>query len=82
MAMSKGEAGRLGGRSTFARHGREHMAEIGRRGFQALATFKNGGRRGALARLASKGKLVAFHDRPDHEHDAAAAELYAAFDLD
>lgn len=30
--MSKREAGRLGGMATFAKHGREYMQEIGKRG--------------------------------------------------
>jgi hypothetical protein len=82
MTMTKAEAGRLGGNATFARHSKPHMAEIGRLGFRALATFRNGGRRGAPARLASRGKLKPFHGPSDAEHDRIAAELYAAFGLD
>ncbi len=32
MKHTKQQAGSLGGRATFARHGREHMREIGKRG--------------------------------------------------
>ena len=35
-AKSKAEAGRLGGLATVAKHGREHMAAIGRRGAATL----------------------------------------------
>jgi hypothetical protein len=80
--MTRQEAGRLGGLATVDRHGRENMAAIGRKGFSALATFGRGGRRAALARLASKGRLVAFHDRPTEECDSAAAERFEAFGLD
>lgn len=54
------EAGRQGGRCTLARHGREHMAEIGRLGFASLARklgFMGGARRGALVQLLQAGKL-------------------------
>lgn len=34
--MTKAQAGALGGRSTFERHGRDHMIEIGRKGAAAL----------------------------------------------
>jgi general stress protein YciG len=30
--MSKTEAGRLGGKATFAKHGKKHMRKIGREG--------------------------------------------------
>lgn len=30
--MTKQQAGRLGGRSTYKRHGRQHMQTIGRKG--------------------------------------------------
>jgi hypothetical protein len=54
------EAGRQGGRACVARHGREHMAEIGRLGFQGLARklgYLGGSRRMALAKLLRRGKL-------------------------
>lgn len=38
MKATKKQAGSKGGRSTLARHGREHMSEIGRRG--AAATWQ------------------------------------------
>ena len=34
--MDREAAGSKGGRTTFERHGREHMAEIGKRGFQSF----------------------------------------------
>ena len=34
--MSKREAGRMGGRATAAKYGREHMQKIGRAGATAL----------------------------------------------
>jgi general stress protein YciG len=40
--------GRQGGRATVARHGREHMAEIGRRGFKATCQKHYGGDRLAM----------------------------------
>lgn len=54
------EAGRQGGRVTLARHGRDHMAEIGRRGFASLARrlgYMGGSRRMALVQLLQAGKL-------------------------
>lgn len=36
MASNKRQAGSLGGRATVARHGREHMQAIGRRGAAEL----------------------------------------------
>jgi hypothetical protein len=55
--MSKAEAGRLGGRATFNRHGVEHMRAIGKRGFAALATFARGGRQEALVKLVERGRM-------------------------
>jgi len=43
--MNRREAGRLGGKATFAKYGKEHMKHIGSLGFQAtiisLATKQN-----------------------------------------
>jgi general stress protein YciG len=36
--MNKKQAGRKGGETTVAKHGREHMAEIGTRGAKATWT--------------------------------------------
>lgn len=52
--------GRLGGRSTVARHGKAHMQAIGRKGFAALAGrrgFMGGSRLGTLQWLLGRGKL-------------------------
>ena len=75
MAMSKAEAGRLGGLATFERHGVEHMRAIGKKGFAALATFARGGRRIALETLAERGKITPY--RPvDRDLDYAFDALY------
>ncbi len=48
--------GRQGGRSTFARHGRDHMAEIGRLGFKVTCDLHYGGdRRTMLNELIRRG---------------------------
>jgi hypothetical protein len=73
--MSKAEAGRLGGRATFARHGSSHMRMIGKRGFAAPATFARGGRRVALETLAERGKIRPY--RPiDRDADYGFEALY------
>ena len=36
MSMSRAQAGRIGGETTYLRHGSEHMREIGKRGAQAM----------------------------------------------
>ena len=41
--MTPQERGRLGGRATFERHGREHMAKIGRRGGEARGAARGRG---------------------------------------
>lgn len=79
--MTKSEAGRLGGAATFARHGAAHMAAIGRKGFDAYArkfSFAAGGRKAALAKMLSRGKIKPF--RPPLT-EAEMAELYAAVGL-
>lgn len=68
------EAGRQGGRACFARHGRDHMAAIGRLGFQGLARrlgFAGGSRRRALTILLGRGKLL------DRSPDPTAALEWA-----
>lgn len=77
--MTKREAGAMGGRRTFERHGRDHMSAIGKRGFAALATFARGGRKAALGRLVARGRLARrwSPDLPPAEMD----ELYAAVGL-
>jgi hypothetical protein len=52
--------GRLGGRSTVQKHGREHMRALGKLGFAALALrlgYMGGSRRSALRRLIKAGRL-------------------------
>jgi hypothetical protein len=69
------EAGRKGGLACLARHGREHMAEIGRLGLAALARrrgFVGGSRLGALQWLISRGRLR------DRGPDPTAAIEWAA----
>jgi len=79
--VTKQEAGRLGGAATFARHGAAHMAAIGREGFDAYArkfSFAAGGRKAALAKMLSRGKIKPF--RPPLT-EAEMAELYAVVGL-
>jgi hypothetical protein len=56
---TKAECGRLGGLETVRRHGREHMARIGKVGFAKVATYARGGRKAALGRLVAKGRIQA-----------------------
>lgn len=77
-----GEMGRKGGRATLERYGTEHYRELGRKGFAAYARklgFAGGSRRGALARLLSRGKLA---DRYPDQSDAIswAAEVLERLD--
>jgi hypothetical protein len=56
--MTPQESGRMGGLATFARHGKEHMARIGRLGFNAYVKKHCGGVRKSGARwLAGRGKI-------------------------
>ncbi len=36
MSMSRAQAGKLGGETTFLRHGSEHMSKIGKKGARVL----------------------------------------------
>jgi hypothetical protein len=55
MALSMSERGRLGGLETFRRHGRKHMAEIGKRGFETtVARHWLGDRHAYLLFLAAR----------------------------
>jgi len=79
--VTKSEAGRLGGAATFALHGAAHMAAIGRKGFNTYArkfSFAAGGRKAALAKMLSRGKIKPF--RPPLT-EAEMAELYEAVGL-
>jgi general stress protein YciG len=83
--MTRQEAGRLGGRATFARHGPDHMARIGARGFAALCRrFPSNSRRFALFHLHGKGLLEARYvpRRSDAGDDAIAAEMYRELGLE
>jgi hypothetical protein len=76
--LTHSERGRLGGKATVDRHGREHMARIGKLGFAALARklgFAGGGRRGALDRLIRSGKVPAPPDLDADELAALQAEV-------
>jgi general stress protein YciG len=67
-------AGRKGGRSVVAKYGREHMAEIGRLGFAALARklgFMGGSRRVALIRLLRAGRIRDRGPDPTEAHEWA-----------
>jgi hypothetical protein len=41
------------------------MSAIGKRGFAAIATFPQGGRAGALSRLAAWGKIKPRRNQPE-----------------
>lgn len=74
-------AGQVGGKATVAKHGAAHMAELGRRGFSALAKklgYRGGARRGALRFIQAKGAVPA----PVELSPAEADALYAAVGLD
>jgi hypothetical protein len=59
--MSKAEAGRKGGNTTKARHGREHFVAAGRKGFLAtVARHWQGDREGYLRYLRANGYLADF----------------------
>lgn len=61
--MSKAEAGRLGGLNTYKKHGSEHMAKIGRRGFEStFARYRLAPYGTSDFALISRttGKIVAF----------------------
>jgi general stress protein YciG len=60
--------GRQGGRSTFARHGRDHMAEIGRRGFRATCNRHYGGDRRAMLNELIRRGLRAMDPCPWSDH--------------
>ena len=62
--MDRVEAGRLGGLTTAARHGRGYMSEIGAKGFQATTDRHFGGDRAAArAVLARQQKLDGMRKR-------------------
>lgn len=61
--LSKRQAGRRGGRATFERHGREHMAAIGRSGaaaFWKLYRVEPAGTSGWAIRRRDTGAIVNF----------------------
>jgi hypothetical protein len=56
--MTPQEAGKIGGLATFRKHGKEHMARIGKAGFNAYIKKYCNNRRKAGARwLAGQGKI-------------------------
>lgn len=58
MKQDMRELGRAGGRATASRYGRQHMQEIGRKGFAAMVEKHwNGNRRRAVQRLAELGRM-------------------------
>ena len=51
--------GRRGGQATVKRHGRQHMSEIGKAGFEAMVQkYWNGDRAACLRRLKEKGLMA------------------------
>jgi hypothetical protein len=85
--MTKSEAGRLGGKATYKRHGRDHMSKIGKRGFKRLCCkFLLHSRRRALEYLNGKGRMKARYVKRERttaaQQEAAWAELCQRFGLD
>jgi hypothetical protein len=59
--LTKADAGRRGGNSTKARHGREHYVKAGKKGFLAtVARHWQGDREGYLRWLRANGYLADF----------------------
>jgi len=70
--LTKAEAGRLGGNTTKARHGRDHYVRIGHLGFNQLVARRFAGRRpAALDHLEAQGKIPPA--RPSTSPEAAEA---------
>ena len=82
--MTMRERGRLGGMTTAERHGKAHMARIGKAGFRALCRrFPCNSRRRALMFLNGRGSMAArWVGKADPRDDATAAELYREFGLE
>jgi general stress protein YciG len=57
------EAGRRGGQTTYARHGREHLAAAGRKGGRVTAETRG---REQYAAMGRKGGQAVRSRRPDH----------------
>ena len=61
--MTRSDAARLGGRAVVAKYGRQHMATIGRRGYEATVNRHfNGDEQAANQWLAKKGRYAADKD--------------------
>lgn len=60
--MTKSQAGRLGGRKTFERHGKNHMAKIGKRGqrtFKRRYRWEPAGTSGWVLLCRKTGRVIA-----------------------
>jgi general stress protein YciG len=78
--MTKQEAGRLGGKATSLKYGKEHFSRLGKKGFKALCRkFPGNSRRFALMHLNGKGIVKARYVPRNHAHDDAS-DLYAYID--
>jgi hypothetical protein len=76
--MSKAEAGRKGGNTTKARHGREHFVRAGKLGFAAAArTHAAGNAKYNLEWLRSHGKMAAPPELTPEEKTARLRDLHA-----
>jgi hypothetical protein len=72
--MDKAEAGRLGGKATVARHGRRHMSQIGKRGFETtVARHWQGDRATYREWLLARAWNVVIDALTDAKIDAALA---------
>jgi hypothetical protein len=75
--MTPQEAGKLGGLATFRKHGKEHMARIGKLGFNAYVKKHCGNVRKAGAQwLSSQGKIRGERPGTAAELRALHAELF------
>jgi hypothetical protein len=76
--LTKAEAGRLGGKSTVRRYGKEHMRTIGKAGFQAFARklgYMGGSRLGAIQWLQRKKKFPGMTPAQYEAHQAMFEDL-------
>jgi hypothetical protein len=77
--MTPQESGKLGGLATFRKHGKEHMARIGRLGFNAYVKKHCGGIRKSGARwLAGQGKIRGERPGTAEELRAIHAAMFPA----
>ena len=82
MALSMRERGRLGGKATFEKYGKEHMSKIGKKGFKRLCThFFLNSRRRALEHLNAKGRMKARYIKPTRSREQREADFRECCEL-